>query len=145
MQLQQRNKYLETTIQTASPAQLLIMLYDGAIRACRAGIAAIGDNQVAEANTQIQKAQQIINEFIITLDQSSPLAPGLMQLYDYFKTRLTEANMTKTAAPAEEVLGHLMEMKETWIQAAKAINQSQGAPAGGQYGSYNPSTHTTVV
>ncbi|MFS0725891.1 flagellar export chaperone FliS [Paenibacillus sp. 1P07SE] len=145
MQLQQRNKYLETTVQTASPAQLLIMLYDGAIRSCRAAIAAIGAGQIAETNTHLQKVQAIIDEFIITLDQSSPMAPSLMQLYDYFKTRLTEANITKTAEPAEEVLGYLVEMKETWIQAAKAINQAQGAPAGAQYGSYNPSTHTTVV
>ncbi|GBF76276.1 flagellar export chaperone FliS [Paenibacillus sp. 598K] len=145
MQLQQRNKYLETTVQTASPAQLLIMLYDGAIRASRAAIAAIEAGQIAETNTQLQKVQAIIDEFVITLDQSSPLAPGLLQLYDYFKTRLTEANVTKTAAPAEEVVAYLVEMKETWIQAAKVVNQAQGAPAGGQYGSYHPSTHTTVI
>jgi len=145
MQLQQRNKYLETTVQTASPAQLLIMLYDGAIRACRAAIAAIEAGQIAETNTQLQKVQAIIDEFVITLDQSSPLAPGLLQLYDYFKTRLTEANVTKTAAPVEEVMGYLVEMKETWIQAAKVVNQTQGASAGGQYGSYHPSTHTTVI
>jgi len=145
MQLQQRNKYLETTIQTAKPAQLLIMLYDGAIRSCRAAIEAIKAKQITEANVQLQKSQQIINEFIITLDQSSPLAEGLTQLYEYFKARLTEANMTKTAEPAEEVLGYLVELKETWIQAAKVVNQASAPAAGAPYGSYTPSTHTTVV
>lgn len=135
MQLQQRNKYLETTVQTASPAQLLIMLYDGAIRFCRSAIEAIHDNRVEEANTNIQKVQNIISEFIITLDRTSPMADQLLKLYEYYKLRLTEANIRKDAAPAEEVLGYLLEMKEAWFQAARQLNQGSGA-AGARNGAY---------
>lgn len=141
MQYQQRNKYLQTTVQTASPAQLLIMLYDGAIRFCRQAIEAIKLQKFSDANTNLLKAQDIINEFIITIDRTSPIAENLLKLYDYFKLRLIEANTKKNIEPAEEVLGHLIELKETWIQAAKQYNQLTGQANG----STLKATHSTVV
>ncbi|RCW44809.1 flagellar export chaperone FliS [Paenibacillus prosopidis] len=141
MQLQQRNKYLETTVRTAAPAQLLIMLYDGAIRFCRQGIEAIKEQNYAEANTSLLKTQDIINEFIITLDRSTSIADNLLRLYDYFNKRLIEANIKKSTEPAEEVLGHLIELKETWIQAAKQYNQLEGQTNGNAFAK----THSTVV
>lgn len=134
MQLQQqRNKYLETTIQTASPAQLLIMLYDGAIRFCRQGIEAIKGNNYSEANTNLLKVQDIISEFIITIDRSSPISENLLNMYEYINMRLIEANLKKDIEPAEEVLGHLLELKETWYQAAKQSNQQAGQANGSSY------------
>jgi flagellar protein FliS len=115
----QRNKYLESTVQTATPAQLLIMLCDGAIRFCRLGIEALKSNNFQDANNNLVKAQDIISEFVITLDRTSPIAEHLLRLYEYFGYRLIEANIQKSLVPAEEVLGHLIELKETWIQAAK--------------------------
>jgi flagellar protein FliS len=120
-----RNKYLETAIQTASPAQLLIMLCDGAIRFCKTGIESIKQNKMEEANTNFVKAQDIIVEFVITLDKESPVAEGLIQLYDYFVFLLIEANTKKKVEPAEEVLGYLVELKETWVQAAIAAKNAQ--------------------
>jgi len=122
----QQNKYLQTSIQTATPAQLLLMLYDGAIRFCRMGIAAIKEKKYDAANTNLCKVQDIIRELAVTLDKSAPVAEGLLPLYDYFLERLIHANVTKTAEPAEEVLGYLLELKETWAAAAKA-SQLQAA------------------
>lgn len=132
----QQNKYLQTSVQTATPAQLLIMLYDGAIRYCRAGIAAIEKNNFEEANRNIAKAQDIIIEFVITLDKKSPLAEQLLLLYDYFVNLLIEANMSKKPEPIERVIGHLLEMKETWIQASLTIknNQKKMIPSEAQHG-----------
>jgi flagellar protein FliS len=115
----QRNKYLETTVQTATPAQLLIMLCDGAIRFCKASIEAIRNNNLEEANTQLVKVQNIISEFAITIDRSTAISEPLLRLYEYFNYRLVEANMKKSTEPVEEVLGYLIDIKETWIQAAK--------------------------
>lgn len=115
----QRNKYLETTIQTASPAQLLIMLCDGAIRFCKAGIEAINNRNYEEANRNICKAQDIITEFSITLDRNSSVADSLLKLYEYYLYLLIEGNMKKKTEPIEEVQGYLTELKETWVQAAK--------------------------
>lgn len=131
----QRNKYMETTIQTASPAQLLIMLCDGAIRFCKAGIEAIKQKNYEDANTNLIRVQDIILEFAITLDKSSTVAEGLIKLYDYFVHRLIEANTKKEAAPAEEVLGYLLELKETWVQAAVHAGKSSSKAAyGTQHG-----------
>ncbi len=118
----QQNRYLETAVQTASPEQLLIMLYDGAIRFCRTAIDAIEKQHYEDANLYLIKVQNIIREFQITLDTSSPIADGLFQLYDYFIRRLIEANTTKKNEPVQEVLSFLVELKDTWVQAAKAVN-----------------------
>jgi flagellar protein FliS len=126
-----QNKYLETAVQTATPAQLLIMLCDGAIRFCKASQAAIEAKQYEEANRNLVKAQAIVEEFIITLDRNSPIADGLLRLYDYFLFRLREANIQKQAEPVEEVVQHLKELKETWLQASK---MAQSAQAGVRHG-----------
>jgi flagellar protein FliS len=120
----QRNKYMETTVQTATPAQLLIMLIDGAVRFCKIGIQAIEQNNHSEANLNLGKVQDIVSELIITLDRESSVADGLLRLYEYFNFRLTEANVQKKTEPAQEVLGYLTELKEVWIQAAKSANAS---------------------
>ncbi|MFB9329872.1 flagellar export chaperone FliS [Paenibacillus aurantiacus] len=130
MQSLQRNKYLETTIQTATPGQLLIMLYDGAIRFCRQAIDAINEKRISDANNFLIKTQNIISEFTITLDHNSPFADNLLALYEYYNHLLIQANIKKDAAPVEEVLGYLVEWKEVWIQAAKSANAT-GANANG--------------
>ncbi|OBZ09935.1 MULTISPECIES: flagellar export chaperone FliS [Bacillales] len=141
MQLQQRNKYIQNTIQTATPGQLLIMLYDGAIRFCRQGIEAIKEQRYSDANTSLIKVQDIISEFTITIDRSNPISENLLKLYDYFNMRLIEANVKKNTEPAEEVLAHLIELKETWMQAAKEFNQAVGQSNGSNY----KQTQSTVV
>lgn len=118
----QRAKYLETTIQTATPAQLLIMLCDGAIRFSRLAIEAINNKDLQSANMNLIKVQDIISEFVITLDRSASVAEQLLKLYEYFNYRLIEANLNKSVAPIQEVLEYLVEMKETWIQANKLSN-----------------------
>ncbi|BFT68683.1 flagellar export chaperone FliS [Paenibacillus sp. P36] len=130
----QRNKYLENTVQTASPAQLLIMLCDGAIRFCRAGIEALKTTNYQDANTNLVKVQDIISEFSITIDRDAPIADDLLRLYEYFNYRLIEANMKKSVEPAEEVLGYLVQLKETWLQAAKQVSVGSATPAGALHG-----------
>lgn len=116
---QQQNRYLETTVNTATPAQLLLMLMDGAIRFCRAGIEGIKQGNAEESNRNFLKVQNIINEFVITIDRKAPIAENLLSLYDYFNRRLIEANIKKDAVPAEEVLAHLTDLRATWAEAAK--------------------------
>ncbi|MDF2645159.1 MAG: flagellar protein FliS [Paenibacillus sp.] len=117
----QRNKYLETTIQTAGPSQLLIMLYDGAIRFCKIGIEAINQKNFEEANRNLCRAQEIIQEFSLSLDRNADIAEGLLKLYDYFVYLLMQSNIKKTPEPAQEVVQYLMDLKETWIQASKQV------------------------
>ncbi|CAM3530389.1 flagellar export chaperone FliS [Marinicrinis lubricantis] len=131
MNQQQRNRYLENSIQTASPAQLLIMLFDGAIRSCKLAIDAIEHRDIPAANRELQKAQAIINEFIITMDKNSELSANLIPLYEYMNRRLFESNTKKNIEPIHEVLGYLTELRETWYQASKSIGSSY---SGATYG-----------
>lgn len=126
------NKYLESSIQLATPAQLLIMLCDGGIRFCRLGIEAIKQSKLQEANHNLCRVQDIIREFQLTLDKSSPLAQNLNDLYDYFLVRLIEANTKKDIEPAQEVLGYLLELKQTWVEAAKMVTTAK--PVGVRHG-----------
>ncbi|NBI27740.1 flagellar export chaperone FliS [Chengkuizengella marina] len=119
----QQNKYLQTSIQTASPAKLLIMLYDGAIKFSKLAIAAIEDKNFEAANTNIVKVQNIINEFMVTLDQKADIAKDLMKLYEYIMHRTTEANMKKDVQIIEEVIDFLQQLKETWVEASKSLNK----------------------
>ena len=117
----QRNKYLETTVQTASPAQLLIMLCNGAIKFCKLGMEAIENKEYAEANRHLVRAQDIVQEFRVTLNRNIDIAQNLDALYDYFNRRLIEANVQKQTEPVQEVIGFLTELKEAWAEAAKSV------------------------
>jgi flagellar protein FliS len=116
-----QNNYLRTTVQTASPAQLLIMLYDGAIRNSRMAIEAIDLRKPADANRHLIKTQDIISEFIITIDHKSSFSSYLLQLYDYLLFRLREANVRKDKSIVQEVLDFLVEMKEMWVEASRSL------------------------
>ncbi len=113
------DKYFENNIKTASPAQLLLMLYDGAIRFLKIAIDSTNKHDFANANKHYQKTQNIIQEFIITIDKNAPIAKQLVPLYDYFYRQLVQANIHKDVAPAEEVLSYLVELRETWYQASR--------------------------
>ena len=112
-------KYQQATVQTSGP-QLLLMLYDGAIKFVRFGIEGIQQNKLEQANTNLIKAQKIIHELIAALNFEYVISQNLVLIYEYMIGQLIKANMRKSVAPAQEVLGYLNEMKEAWAQAAKS-------------------------
>jgi len=118
-------KYQQQSIMTASQEELLIMLYNGCIRFIKQGIQAIEDKDVPRAHTNIVKAQDIIVEFISTLDMRYDVAKSLMSLYDYIYRRLVEANISKDAAILNEVLDLVTELRDTWVEAAKLVRQQR--------------------
>ncbi|NGZ76117.1 flagellar export chaperone FliS [Saccharibacillus alkalitolerans] len=112
-------KYQQTQAQTASKPKLLIMLYDGAIRFVKAGIDGIAERNYESANNNLCKAQAIVHELTSSLNFDYPIASELARIYEYMLHLLIEANVKKNAAPAEEVLEHLSELREAWIEAGK--------------------------
>ncbi|GIP51607.1 flagellar export chaperone FliS [Paenibacillus vini] len=115
-------KYQQTQLQTAPPAQLLLMLYDGGIRFIRNGILGIEEKDYEKTNTFLCKAQAVIHELIASLNQAYPIAKNLLQIYEYMIRQLIMANMKKDKAPAEEVLTYMLELREAWEIAAKTAN-----------------------
>jgi len=111
--------YANTKIQTATPAQLTLMLYDGAIKFCNLAINAVEEGQIEAANTNIKKVEAIIAEFRATLNFKYPIAKDFDNVYEYLGRRLLEANLHKDKEILEEVLSHLRVMRETWTEVMK--------------------------
>lgn len=108
------NAYAKNKILTASPAELTLMLYEGAIKFCNIAIAAVEEKDVEKANNNIMKVQNIIGEFLSTLDHKYPVAKDFENVYNYLMDRLMEANMKKDKEILEEILEHLRTMRDTW-------------------------------
>ncbi|MCI7493584.1 MAG: flagellar export chaperone FliS [Lachnobacterium sp.] len=106
--------YARNKVTMASPAELTLMLYDGAIKFCNIALAAIEKRDFAKANINIQKAERIIDEFRATLDFKYEVAKDFDNVYKYLAQRLIQANMKKDAEILEEVLKHLRTMRDTW-------------------------------
>jgi flagellar protein FliS len=122
--------YSRTQAQTAAPGELVLMLYQGAIRFVGAAIEAIEKKDVAAAHTGLVKAQAIVNELAATLDleRGGDVARNLARIYDYLNRRLVEANLAKDAQPAREVQGLLRELLPAWQTAVRQSAASSGRP-----------------
>ena len=118
--------YANSKIMTASPAELTLMLYDGAIKFCNIAMLGIEKNDIEKAHNNIMKVDRIINEFQATLDHKYEVSKDFDNVYTYLRRRLVEANVKKDAAILEEVLTHLRTMRDTWKEVM-ALNQGNKA------------------
>lgn len=116
--------YQKNAVQTASPAKLTFMLYDGAVKFTNIAIEAIEAGDIEKAHNNIVKAQNIIVEFRSTLDMKYPVAKDFDVVYDYIYRRLVEANMKKDKDILVEALKHIKTMRDTWREVMKLNNVS---------------------
>lgn len=114
--------YKGTQINTASPAELTLMLYDGAIKFCNIADYAMEQKDIQKANDYLVKAQRIITEFRATLDFKYPVANDFEVVYDYIYRRLVEANIKKDREILAEALGHIRTMRDAWKDVMRANN-----------------------
>lgn len=110
---------------TATPAELTLMLYEGAIKFCNIAIMGIEEKNIEKSHTNIVKVENIVGEFISTLNHKYEVAKDFENVYNYLMDRLIEANVKKDKEILEEVLGYLREMRDTWKEVMKqAKNQT---------------------
>jgi flagellar secretion chaperone FliS len=126
------NQYLANTVNAASPEQLMLMLYDGAVRFVSLAIQAIDNGQIDKRAYYINKTSAIVSEFAATLDhnQDAKLAEDLDALYSYMLGRLMNANLKNTTEPLHEVKTMLADLRATWAQAIE-INKHERREAAG--------------
>lgn len=113
----QRNGYAaykNSKVMTASPAELTLMLYEGAIKFCNVAVVSIEKNDVQAAHNNIMKAQRVVQELQATLDMKYPVAQDFNNVYNYIISRLMEANHKKDTEILEEALKRLRTMRDTW-------------------------------
>ena len=114
--------YQNNSIQTASPAKLTLMLYDGAIKFCNIAKDGFKENNIEKINTNIIKAERIISELRGTLDRKYEVSKEFDLVYDYIYRKLVEANIHKDETALDEALKYIREMRETWLQVMKLTN-----------------------
>ena len=117
-------QYQKNQIETASPGQVLIMLYDGAIQFLIKAKTALEEKDFQKFFNSIESCQRIILEFMDTLDMEigGELAKNLYKLYEYLYDALGRANMKKDVKKIDEVLKHLKALRETWQKAITISN-----------------------
>jgi len=112
-------QYQQNQILSASPEQILVMLYDGAIRFTRQAMIGIEDGRASVKVEGISRAMAIISEFANTLDHEvgGEIAENLDALYSFMIRELTQANLNNDMQKLKIVEGLLVDLRQTWIEA----------------------------
>jgi flagellar protein FliS len=119
------NMYKNQQIMTAAPEELTLMLYNGAIRFVTESIQALQNGDLPRSNTANQRVQDIVKEFMSTINMDYEMSKGLFSLYEYMNYRLVQANLKKDVAQLEEVKGMLIELRNTWVEAIKKVRMDK--------------------
>ena len=112
-------QYSNNKVLTASPADLTLMLYEGAIKFCNIALLGFEQNDTEKINNYIKKTLNIITEFRSTLDRKYPVAEDFDRIYVYILQRLLEANVKKDKEILEEVNTHLRSMRNNWKEVMR--------------------------
>jgi len=115
--------YQQNSVMTASPQELTLMLYNGCLKFIRLAKKAMVEKKFEEKNTNIIKAQKIVQELHITLNTDIEISKSMAQLYEYINHRLIEANMKNDLEILEEVEGYVIEFRDTWKQAMELVKR----------------------
>ncbi|MCL8027709.1 flagellar export chaperone FliS [Nocardioides bruguierae] len=120
-----RAAYLGNSVATASPAQLLIMLYERLVLDVRRGLEAQEQHRVGEAHQHLVHAQEIVLELRSSLDTDAwEGGPALASIYDFLHLQLIRANVKKDAELTRGCLALVEDLCATWRQAALAAAQA---------------------
>ena len=114
--------YRQQSVLTATPAQLVVMLYDGCVRFLRQGAAAMRDGGRRQADERLRRAEAILDELLVTLDAEAggEIASRLQGIYSFSRRRLLEARREQDADAVDGVAGMLLELRTAWAEVAAA-------------------------
>ena len=117
--------YKQNSVSQASPGELTLMLYNGCLKFLGKAKVAISEKNVQEKNVNLQKAQKIIQELMVTLNMDIEISKSMMQMYEYMNHRLIEANIKNDVQAIEEVESYALEFRDTWKQVIQLNRQKQ--------------------
>ena len=119
MPLTELRQYTAHTAQTATPGQLVVMLYDGFLRFCAQGRASFEAGDVGISGNRFTRAQDIVTELRVTLDMTQgEIASNLAGLYEYVGERLTAARLKKDMTEVDEAVRVMSDLRSAWVQIA---------------------------
>ena len=110
-------QYLDQQIQNATPAQQIVMLYDGAIKFLKKAQLAIHENNIQERCNNNQRALQIINYLteILDIENGGEISMRLLRIYTHISGRIVEVDIQNSAAIVDEILPHLTQLRQSWV------------------------------
>ena len=112
-------QYNNNKVLTASPAELTLLLYEGAIKFCNIAMMGLEENNIQKTHDNIKKAQAIIEELQSTLNHSYKVAEDFDNVYHYIYSLLTDANIHKDKEMLEKALNGIRGMRDTWKEVMK--------------------------
>ena len=108
-------QYRQTQIQTATAENLILMLYQGAIKFAKQALIALENSEIEECHNKLLRVQDILDELSNSLNlQTGDIAINLQNIYEYMNYRLVQANVSKDPKQITEVIEMLNELFETW-------------------------------
>ena len=128
---QPHQAYQQNSIQTASPGELTMMLYNGCLKFIRLAKKGIENENIEQKNVNIQKAQNIINELMVTLNPEVEISNQMRPLYAYMNRQLIQANTKNDVEILSEVEGLVSEFRDTWKEVLKLNKQQKQVPVNG--------------
>lgn len=123
-----KNPYKHTGVTTASPGELIVMLYDGAVKFTGYAEQAYGDGDAALAASSIARAVAILNYLQSVLDESHnpDLVGELDRLYMRWTYGLTKANLQRDPAKVIEIRAEIVDMREAWVEVNRKVSTGEG-------------------
>lgn len=112
-------KYANNKVMTASPAELTLMLYEGAIKFCNLARIDMEKGEYGDAMSKVQKARNIITELQSTLDFKYPVAKDFDLIYTYIFQCMTEANTKHDIEALDRALAEVRELRDIWKHVMK--------------------------
>ncbi|MEN6414826.1 MAG: flagellar export chaperone FliS [Veillonellales bacterium] len=119
------NAYKRQQILTASPEELTLLLYNGALRFVHESITAMEQGQREKSSNANLRAQEIVREFMATLDMKYELSKTWMRLYDYIEYCLIQGNIKQDKEKLEQARHTLQELRDAWVGAMKQVRSAR--------------------
>ncbi|MBL6008049.1 flagellar protein FliS [Bacillus halotolerans] len=122
--------YQQNSVNTATPGELTLMLYNGCLKFIKLASQAIENSDIERKNENLIKAQNIIQELNGTLNRNIELSGSMGAMYDYMYRRLVEANMKNDKSILEEIEGYVTDFRDAWKQAMQSERKDRHGSGG---------------
>lgn len=123
--------YKEKALNTTSPGELTLMLYNGCLKFIKRAELAINDNNIQDKSDNLIKAQNIIRELMVTLKTDSEVGENMMRMYDFILSKLIDANVNSDLSALKEAEEFVVEFRDTWKEVL-LIDRKQRHGVGGK-------------
>ena len=123
--------YKQQQMMTSSPAQLTLLLYNGALRFLTESILAMEQGKIEKSHNANLRVQDIVREFVLTLDMSYEISKGYAQLYEYTEYCLIQGNIKKDVNFLLQAKSVLEELREAWVGAMKQTHVARRLASNG--------------